>query len=205
MVDVSELRAISDPASIPALRFLRSDDADPPVTVIREIRVRPGAEGRFELLMGALMAEATRQPGHLGATVLRPRGEHERHYRFVYKFERRSHMNQWHASPLRASLFEPISELIEWDRFSEYPGLETWFDLPAELKPTKWRTTLLSWAAIYLLVVAGSYALRATGLKLPIPVAAFILTAVIVPLVAFIIAPAMGRVFGAWLHAGNSR
>ncbi len=198
---MSDFGHLTNPASAPSLRFLSSDDADPPVTVIREIRVRPGAEGRFELLMGALIAEATQQPGHLGATVLRPRGGHERHYRFVYKFQRRSLMHQWHASELRASLFEPISELVEWDRASDYPGLETWFDLPAELKPVKWKTTLLSWIAIYVLVVVGSYALRSSGLVLPIPLSAFILTAIIVPLVAYLIAPALGRVFGTWLHA----
>ena len=193
-----------DPLDAPALRFLRSDAADPPVTVIRDIRVKPGAEGRFELLMGALIAEASRQPGHLGATVLRPGGSAEDPrsgvYRFVYKFDRRSLLLAWHSSVTRAQLFEPIAELVASDRFEEYPGLDTWFDLPPHMVPPKWKTTLMSWAAIYALVVALSYIMQALEVKLPIPLAALVLTGIIVPLVAYIVGPLLGRVLRGWLH-----
>jgi hypothetical protein len=37
---------------------------DPPVSVIREIRVRLGAEPEFEVLMGRLIAAAQQAPGH---------------------------------------------------------------------------------------------------------------------------------------------
>lgn len=187
----------------PALRFLHTDAADPPVTVIRDIRVRPGAEGRFELLMGVLIAEATSQPGHLGATVLRPirnvDGIDRGAYRFVYKFDRRSNLLAWHSSKKRAELFAPIAELVGSDRFEEYPGLETWFDLPPDIVPPKWKTTLMSWAAIYVLVVAFSYIMQILELKLPIPLAALVLTGVIVPLVAYVIGPWLGRVLRGWL------
>jgi uncharacterized protein len=195
------------PATIesPALRFLRTDAADPPVTVIRDIRVRPGSEGRFELLMGALIAEATSQPGHLGATVLRPRGGEEgtdrSTYRFVYKFDKRSNLMAWHSSKSRTELFDPIAELVTSDRVEEYPGLETWFDLPAHVVPPKWKTTLMSWAAIYVLVVALSYTMQAMKLKLPIPLAGLVLTGIIVPLVAYVVGPLLGKVLRGWLHA----
>jgi antibiotic biosynthesis monooxygenase (ABM) superfamily enzyme len=193
------------PNDAPALRFLRSDARDPPVTVIRDIRVKPGAEGRFELLMGVLIAEATQQPGHLGATVLRPTARPEAPsdsvYRFVYKFDKRSSLLDWHASPKRAELFQPITELILHDSFQEYPGLETWFDLPTGSVPPRWKTTLMSWAAIYVLVVAFSYTMRGMGLNLPIPLGALLLTGVIVPLVAYAIGPLLGRLLHGWLHA----
>lgn len=190
----------------PALKFLRSD-GDPPVTVIRDIKVLRGSEGRFELLMGALIDEAVRQRGHLGATVLRPasavEGPHARLYRFVYKFDSRSNLEAWHKSDTRARLAEQIAELVELDHASEYPGLETWFDLPHYASPPKWKTTLMSWVAIYVLVVALSYVMKFLGLQLPIPVGALILTAVIVPLVAYVVGPLMGKALHGWLHAGN--
>ncbi|MDX9911417.1 MAG: antibiotic biosynthesis monooxygenase [Phycisphaerales bacterium] len=188
-----------------ALRFLRSDAADPPVTVIRDIRVRAGSEGRFELLMGALIAEATLQPGHLGATILRPQGRGDGHpptYRFIYKFDSRSNLVAWHDSDARARLFEPIAELVHTDRFAEYPGLETWFELPPEFKPPKWKTTLMSWAAIYVLVVVLSYVMQLLELRLPIPIGALVLTGVIVPLVAYVVGPILGKLLRGWLHAG---
>lgn len=191
------------------LSFLGTDAADPPVTVIRDIRVRSGCEGRFEVLMGALIAEASRQPGHLGATVLRPAGSVEGAdrgtYRFVYKFEKRSNLIAWHSSKTRAELFGPIAELVTSDRVEEYPGLETWFDLPAHVVPPKWKTTLMSWAAIYVLVVALSYIMQALNLNLPIPLAALVLTGIIVPLVAYVIGPLLGSVLRGWLHAELTR
>lgn len=204
---MSNSSEIPAPLDSPALRFLRTDAADPPVTVVRDFRVRPGAEGRFELLMGVLIAEATSQPGHLGATVLRPvrgaDGVDRGAYRFVYKFDKRSNLLAWHSSKMRADLFAPIAELVKSDHFEEYPGLETWFDLPPDAVPPKWKTTLMSWAAIYVLVVAMSYTLQALNVKLPIPLAALVLTGVIVPLVAYVVGPWMGRVLRGWLHAGS--
>lgn len=192
------------------LDFLRSDVGDPPVTVIRDIRVKAGEEGRFELLMGALIAEASLQPGHLGATVLRPPaqagvpgGVDKSTYRFVYKFDKRSHLEAWHSSTTRAELFRPIAELVVDDRFEEYPGLETWFDLPSHSPPPKWKTTLMSWATIYVLVVALSYAMKAMKLAFPIPITGLILTGIIVPLVAYVIGPALGKLLHGWLHAGS--
>ena len=192
---------------INAADFLRSDAADPPVTVIREIRVKQGHEAAFEHLMTLLIREAVKQPGHLGATVVRPQLPGHS-YRFIYKFDRRSHLQTWHASALRNQLAAPIAGLIESDRFDEYPGLETWFNLPAApsaATPPKWKTTLMSWAVIYVLVVTASYGMRAVGFKAPIPVQALVLTAVVVPLVAYVVAPWLGRRLHGWLYAGIDR
>lgn len=184
--------------------FLLSEDADPPVTVVREIRVRPGNEPAFEEIMARLMAQAVKQRGHLGATVIRPQMPGQA-YRFIYKFDRRSSLEEWHGSALRAELVAPIAPLIEWDRFDRYPGLETWFSIPkAETAgtPPKWKTTLMSWFAIFPLVLAGSYAMKWLGFTAPMPVQVFVLTAVVVPLVAYVVAPQMGRLLHGWLHAG---
>lgn len=177
-----------------------ADANDPPVTVIRDIHVRPGEEGRFELLMGEFIAEASRQPGHLGATVLRPNGR-PGPYRFVYKFDRRTNLIAWHTSTHRTRLFEPISELITSNHFDEYRGLETWFDLPPHSAPPKWKTTLMTWASIFVLVMAYGFIIQAAGLRLPIPVSALLSTGIIVPLVAYAIGPALGKVFRRWLVA----
>lgn len=187
-----------------AVDFLQSDAADPPVTVIREIRVRPGHESAFESRMAVLMHTASQQPGHLGSTVVRPQIPGHA-YRFIYKFDQRSSLEAWHTSDLRARLAAPIAALVEWDRFDQYPGLETWFDLPeapSSAAPPKWKTTLMSWAAIYVLVVTASYLMRAVHFQAPLAVQALVLTAVVVPLVAYIVAPWLGRRLHRWLYAG---
>jgi antibiotic biosynthesis monooxygenase (ABM) superfamily enzyme len=194
------------PPADPRLLFLQSDAADPPVTVIRDIRVRRGSEPVFERDMGLLIAEATRQPGHLGATILRPRdagpGSPD-FYRFVYKFDQRSRLLAWHNSEARSRLNRAVAAHVLSDDFSEYPGLETWFDLPGHAPPPKWKTTLMTWAAIYGLVVAFSYALRVLHVAFPIPVTALLLTGAVVPLVAYVVGPFLGRLLHPWLHAAS--
>ncbi len=188
-----------------SLDFLSSGEPDPPVTVIREIRVRAGSTPAFETLMSGLIAEAARQPGHLGATVVRPdRQRPDDAYRFVYKFDRRSNLEAWHRSETRARLFAPIEAMVESERFETYPGLETWFELPHAALPPRWKTTLMSWAAIYVLVVIVSYGLQALHFQAPVPIRALVLTAIVVPLVAYVFAPWLGRLLHGWLHAGRA-
>ena len=186
----------SDPlSSLPlplrnAADFLRSDATDPPVTVIREIRVRAGHEIAFEGFMTRLIEAAFLQPGHLGATVVRPQLPGYA-YRFIYKFDKRSNLERWHGSPHRAELAAPIAALIESDRFDQYPGLETWFNLPAAPlsgSPPKWKTTIMSWVAIYPLVLGGSCTMKALHFAAPMAVQIFILTAVVSVLCGLIFA-----------------
>ena len=177
---------------------------DPAITVIREIRVRPGSEAVFEELMSRLIEEASRQPGHLGASVVRPDPHRPGDaHRFIYKFERRSQLESWHHSDTRARLFAPIEALVESDRFDAYPGLETWFELPGVPLPPRWKTTLMSWAAIYVVVLVVSYTLQVLHFEAPMPIRALVLTGIVVPTVAYVLAPWLGRVLRGWLHAGS--
>lgn len=176
---------------------------DPPVTVIREIRVRPDAKPAFEDAMSVFIKVASAQPGHLGATVIRPRSAEEP-YRFVYRFDRRSNLEAWHGSDLRARAFTPIKDLIKEDRFDEFTGLETWFELPdvGTKAPPKWKTTLMTWGVIYVLVVAVSYGMSALGLALAVPLRALVLTGIVVPVASYVVGPWVGKALHGWLHAG---
>ncbi len=173
-----------------------SDELDPPVTVIREMQVKPGAEARFEALMHTVIEEACRRPGHLGATVVRP-AQPGQPYRFIYKFSHRSRLDAWHQSEARAQLVAPIAELITVEKRDDFPGLETWFEAGFGTAfaageggaPSRWKTTLLSWIAIYLLVLGVSQLLDAIGVRTSMAVQTLIVTAIVVPLVAYIVGP----------------
>lgn len=180
----------------------RPEGLDPPVTVIRELRVKAGKEAAFEAGMSRVIAGATAREGYLGANVVRPavRGQA---YRFIYKFAKRSQLEAWHASRERAELVGPLAEFIELDRFNAYATLETWFELPvAGVTPPKWKTTLMTWAAIYVLVTAVSYVLHAVKFEAPLAVRTLVLTGVVVPIVAYVVGPWLGKRLHGWLHAG---
>src|SRR6185295_15361739 len=107
--------------------------------------------------------------GHLGSTVVRPQLPGHA-YRFIYKFDKRSNLEAWHASQLRAQLAAPVAALVDSDRVDEYPGLETWFNFPAApagVSPPKWKTTLMSWLAIYPLVVGALYIMQTLQFQAP--------------------------------------
>ena len=162
-----------------------ADEDDPPVTVIREIRVQPGKEVEFEALMARLIARATRQPGHRGAALMRPDPFLPRDaHRFVHRFDRRSSLEAWHRSEERARLFAPIEALSVSDGFEGHSGRETWFELPGVSTPPRSKTALLTWSTIYVLVVIVLYALQSIRFEAPIPIRALVLTGIVVPLVA---------------------
>lgn len=66
--------------------------------------------------------------------------------------------------------------------------------------PPKWKTAILIWLAIYpsitlFLLLAGKQLML-----LPLPLRTLVLTAVLVPLMVFILLPFLQRTFKSWLH-----
>jgi antibiotic biosynthesis monooxygenase (ABM) superfamily enzyme len=68
-------------------------------------------------------------------------------------------------------------------------------------QPSKWKTAILVWIAIYptitiLFVALGDVFARIT----PLPLQTFVTTLIIVPLMAFFIMPFLQRLFTGWLN-----
>jgi antibiotic biosynthesis monooxygenase (ABM) superfamily enzyme len=178
---------------------------DPPVTAVLDVRVKPGSEADFERGMAALIQVARTYPGHLGSTVIRP-VNNSLPYRFIYKFDRRFHLLTWHGSEDRQRLFAAVLPTVESTGTQEMPGLESWLSLPGDAAlpaPPKWKTTLVSWLAIYPVALALSSLLRYFHLHeiLHPSLYVLVLTAGVVPTVAYIVAPRLSRLLHHWLHA----
>jgi antibiotic biosynthesis monooxygenase (ABM) superfamily enzyme len=181
----------------------RHDDlTDPPITATLEVRVKEGHEAELEALMSELVEAALTQPGYLGTSNLRP--EHPgAPYRFMYKFDRLSNLQRWHASETRSAMLVRMAPLVERVEQGVHPGLQFWFDFPKDAgsAPPKWKTTLLSWAAIFPSVVAISYLMKAVGFHIHPVVDAMVLTAFDVPMVSYALVPFLGKLFRPWLFA----
>jgi len=172
---------------------------DAPLTIIREITVRPGKEAEFEIQISHLIHEAVKQPGHLGTTVVKPT-HLGAPYQLIYKFSKRSLLETWHDSELRRDLMEPILPLTLSDRFDTFDGLETWFDVPKPGGPPRWKTTLVSWTAIF--PTAVFYTMLIVGSNVPMHWATrvFLLTAFTVPTAAYFTGPFAFKVWHRWLY-----
>jgi len=176
------------------------ETVDPPVTILREMHPLPGHEAELEAGMSALIDVALTQPGYLGASITRPLAPGDP-YRFIYKFDAMSHMDQWHRSETRAQLYALVAPHVKSEKFDQLEGLATWLNLvpPGTGSPPKWKSTFVSWMAIYPTAVAVGYALDLTGVRAPLPVRTFLLTVLVVPTVAYFAGPLLGRWFHGWL------
>lgn len=73
-------------------------------------------------------------------------------------------------------------------------------DRTPPVPPKKWKTALVIWIAIYpaltlLVAVFGEYLIL-----LPLPLRTLVMTAVLVPLLVFVLVPALHQVLGGWLR-----
>lgn len=174
-------------------------DLDSPLTIIREMTVKPGKEAEFEIQISNLIHEAVKQPGHLGTTVVKPTHPGAP-YQVIYKFSRRSLLEAWHESELRGSLMEPILPLTISDRFDTFDGLETWFDVPKAGGPPRWKTTFVSWTAIFPTAIFYSTLIVGSNIPFHWVTRVFILTIFTVPTAAYFTGPLAFRFWHRWLN-----
>ena len=177
---------------------------DPPITIIREIRVKPGSEAAFEESMSALIREAVKQPGHLGTTVVKPTVANGP-YQLIYKFSRRSMLEEWHGSELRRSLMEPVLPHTISDTFDTFEGLETWFDVAKPGGPPRWKTTIVSWTAIFPTAAMVSGTMVAFNFNPFWGIKSLILTLFVVPITAYVTGPIAFKAWHRWLYPNRDR
>jgi len=181
------------------------EDRDPPVTVEVLRRPKPGKEMEFEEYLTGISRAAMAQPGHLGTNIFRPPKGSNQPYRVIFKFEHRSQLQRWESSPERAewrALAEAVSQSC--DRI-ESCGLEAWFNLPEThiAHPPKHKMMLLVWLGIYCLVNIAFVTVGPVVEYLPLPVRTFVLTALIVPIMTYLVLPMLTRLFRGWLYQGS--
>ena len=177
---------------------------DPPVTVTISRKVKPGCEKEFERLVSELSQEAVRFPGNLGTNLFRPTGK-TLEYRIIYKFDCMRHFHKWEKSSIRAAYYKKISPLLlaEPD-MRVLTGLETWFNLPndkgALVPPPKYKMAIISWLAIYPLVILILVCLNPILSALSIPLRAAMITLIAIPSMTYVLMPYMSRIFSSWLY-----
>lgn len=174
---------------------------DPPVTGILEAFVERGHEAEFEARLRALAEVSLRQPGHLGISTLRPRAPGEP-YRIIYKYDRRSNFDRWHASDERQELYARVVQYVARAVARRESGLESWLEFDSAGGPPKWKSTVDSWFGIYPVALGWTYVMAWAGLgTLPTPIRIFILSVLVLPVTAYIVGPRIAHWMRGWLYA----
>ncbi|MGB1560050.1 MAG: antibiotic biosynthesis monooxygenase [Sinimarinibacterium flocculans] len=181
-----------------------SEDAGATAVIAHRIRADRQQEYESWLEEIAPLCQASR--GHLDWHLVRPIPGLTELYTVVIRFDTRANLEAWMASPTRARLIEKARPLfVTGDDFFIRSGLDFWF-APAgarALVPVRWKQALLTWSAIYPLVLlvtlSAEFLLRSAGLATSRAVSTLLVTGVVVALMVYVVMPRYTRLLRRWL------
>jgi uncharacterized protein len=181
--------------------------AEGPVTTTVTRRVRPGHETAYEEFLEGIIAAASRFRGYLGVEVFRPAAGGDE-YRTVYRFDSSENLRRWLDSDERASWLERAEPHAVGPMRTQFlTGLESWFTLgaqPGTPPPPPRKMALLTWITIFplLTLIVTVLGPLLDGVAL-VPRLA-ITTAVMVPLMTWVVMPRVTRLLRGWLYPSTS-
>jgi antibiotic biosynthesis monooxygenase (ABM) superfamily enzyme len=174
------------------------------VIVLVTRRVVPEHAEAFERGMRAMMAAADGFAGHLGGQLVRPEASgagSDPLYHVVFAFDTEANLRAWQESPQRAAALQGVAPYVEGgDTVRRVPGLEHWFSLPAHTPPPRWKIAIVTWCGICPTVWVVLTLLGPVLAAWPSVPRVMVLTAVIVGLMTWLVAPRMTRFFAPWLY-----
>jgi antibiotic biosynthesis monooxygenase (ABM) superfamily enzyme len=170
--------------------------------------VREGRHADYEAWLAEIAPKCRAAPGHLDWHIVRPVPGLSETYTIIIRFDSTAHLRQWMESPLRARFIAQVRPLLlTGDDFFVHSGLDFWFT-PGGAKaqvPVRWKQYLVTWSAIYPLVLAVSLAvtplLRELGVPDERPLTTLIVTGVVALLMVYVVMPRYTRLVKRWLFA----
>ena len=169
---------------------------DEGATAVITHRVRDEHQAAYERWLDEIAPLCKAWPGHLDWHIVRPIRGLTGTYTVVIRFDSEANLRGWMESQDRRKLIEKVQPLlVRGDDFFISSGLDFWF-VPggAEAKvPVRWKQFLLTWSAIYPLVLFVPMTLMPVLQGLGVPetplVSTLILTGVIVFLMVYAVMP----------------
>jgi len=179
------------------------DTANEPVTVVVSQRVKPGRQAQFEVWVKNISGIARTYPGHLGTQVIRPQPAVRPEYVIIFRFDCYENLKIWMTSRDRTDWLAQADSLVDSDpHLQNVSGLEAWFSLPGQpLKtPPRYKTALLTWAAVFGLINVLNLLLTPLLASLPAWMGSFLISGIMVVLLTYVVMPRMTRLFSSWLY-----
>lgn len=155
---------------------------------------------------GRNFASAKAAPGHLDWHIVRPIPGLSETYAVIIRFDTDTHLKEWMNSPARTRLIEKVRPLlVTGDGFFVSSGLDFWFT-PAGAKaqvPVRWKQYLVTWSAIYPLVLGVSFIVMTVLKYFGVPdnrfVSTLAVTGIVVCLMVYIVMPRYTKLIHRWL------
>lgn len=160
----------------------------------------------YEKWLEEISPLAKAAPGYLDWHIVRPISGLSEIYTIIIRFDTEIHLKEWMNSPTRMRLIKKIQPLlVTGDDFFISSGLDFWFT-PAGAKaqvPVRWKQYLVTWSAIYPLVLGVSFIvtsfLQYFGVLSNRFITTFIVTGIVVYLMVYVVMPRYTRLIRRWL------
>lgn len=180
--------------------------ADQGATVVITHRVRAGRHADYEAWLGEIAPLCKAAPGHLDWHIVRPIPGLTETYTVIIRFDTAANLTRWMESPERARLIEKVRPLfVTGDDFFVSSGLDFWFT-PAGAKatvPVRWKQYLVTWSAIYPLVLGVPLVVTPVLRSLGVPdshlLSTLVVTGTVVFLMVYVVMPRYTKLIKRWL------
>lgn len=185
---------------------MSAEQAQGAVTVLITRRVTPGHEAAFEQASHDMTAAARSFPGYLGGQLVRPEAEGGADaalYNVVFAFDTAAHLQAWQESPVRSLALAAIAPHIEGQSVRQVSGLGHWFAAPTGPKqspPPRWKVAVVTWLGICPTVFALFVLLGELLAPWPLLPRVMLLTALVVLIMTWLVAPQLTRLLKPWLY-----
>ena len=182
---------------------ISSGSVDDPVTVIVTRKAKIGMIAEFESWMDGIIHEALKFEGHMGVNVIRPTDESDPTYVIIFRFNNYASLLNWERSDERKRWIEKGENVTEGAaRVEKVSGLEFWFTPGKDIHvaaPPRYKMALVVGSVLFVLL--GTLVPQIQMFTKNLPPVLGILTGVLimVPLMTYVIMPALTRLLRPWL------
>lgn len=181
-------------------------EIDRSATVVITHRVKDDHQIDYEQWLGEIIPLCKTYPGHLGVQVIRPNTQTTVIYTIIIRYDTQENLLTWMHSPDRQRLIEKVRPfLADDDKFRVLEGWDFWFT-PETVKtklPTRWKQFLVTWSAIYPLVLLMSFLIKAAMSELNLSENFYLrmlfVTCAVVSLMVYVVMPRYTRLVHRWL------
>lgn len=178
-------------------------------TAVITHQVAKDKHAEYEAWLNEIAPQCKNAPGHLDLQVIRPIAGLTETYTIVIRFDTQSHLRGWMESAQRSELIQRVSPLlVKGDDFYISSGLDFWFTPEkANTKiPIRWKQALVTWSAIYPLVLILPLlvlpAMHWLGLPENRYLDTLVVTGIAVLLMVYIVMPRYTKLIHRWLFRG---
>jgi uncharacterized protein len=175
-------------------------------TAVITHRVRDGQQAGYNAWLEEIGPICRSSGGLLDWQIIRPFAGITATYTVILRYDTNEHLEQWMASPERRQLIEKVRPLLAHDDdFFIRSGLDFWFTPEgARAKvPVRWKQFLITWSAIYPLVLGVPLAVPPLLRELGIPQDHYLdtlaVTASVVFLMVYLVMPRYTKLVQRWL------